>query len=175
MAGSSTIESTRRGLNSSSPLRRGLLANLICWLIATLPAAAFAASVDELLAREEAPHGVIFEIVDADRDALRARLPAVRAAIEKLRQRFPQTEFAVVSHGREEFALQSRYRDEQVEIHAQVRSLVDDAVPVHVCGTHAGWYGVGVEDFPDYVDVAPSGPAQIALYRELGYELIVIR
>jgi hypothetical protein len=28
------------------------------------------------------------------------------------------------------------------------------------------------EDFPDYVDVAPSGPAQINQYRELGYVVI---
>ena len=174
MAGSSTIASSRRGLNSSLPMRRTWFTILLCWLFAALPVAVFAASVDELLARPEAPHGVIFEIVDGDEQALRERLPVVRAAIEKLRQRFPQTEFAIVSHGREQFALQSLYHDEQAEIHAQVRSLVDDTVPVHVCGTHAGWYGVGAEDFPEYVDVAPSGPAQIALYRELGYELIVV-
>jgi hypothetical protein len=45
---------------------------------------------------------------------------------------------------------------------------------VHVCETHAGWYGVTAEDFPDYVNVAPTGPGQISLYLELGYELIVI-
>jgi hypothetical protein len=46
---------------------------------------------------------------------------------------------------------------------------------VHVCETHAGWYGVTAEDFPDYVDVAPTGPGQINLYQELGYDLIVIK
>jgi len=122
----------------------------------------------------EAPQGVVFEIADDDESALQQRLPAVRDAIRRIRQRFPNTEFAVVSHGREEFALQSIYRQEHADIHDQVRSLAADEVPVHVCGTHAGWYGVGAEDFPDYVDVAPSGPAQISLYRELGYELIVV-
>jgi len=175
MAGSSIIESQRRGPIYNPPLRRGLVAILSWCLVAIAPTCAFAASVEELLSREEAPSGVIFEIVDADESALRERLPAVRGAIDRLRQRFPQLEFAVVSHGREEFALQSRYRDDQAEIHAQVRSLVDASVPVHVCGTHAGWYGIGAEDFPAYVDVAPSGPAQISLYRELGYELIIIR
>lgn len=174
MAGLSTIESSRRGLISNSSMRRARCSLLAWWLFAMLPVCVFAASVDELLARPEAPHGVIFEIVDGDSEALRERLPAVRAAIERLRQRFPQTEFAVVSHGREQFALQNLYRNEQAEIHAQVRSLADDAVPVHVCGTHAGWFGVSAEDFPEYVDVAPSGPAQITLYRELGYELIVV-
>ncbi len=56
----------------------------------------------------------------------------------------------------------------------QVQALVAEDVPVHVCETHAGWYGVSAEDFPDYVDVAPTGPGQVALYQELGYDLIVI-
>ena len=51
---------------------------------------------------------------------------------------------------------------------------VADDVPVHVCETHAGWYGVEASDFPDYVDVAPTGPGQINLYKELGYTLILM-
>ena len=131
-------------------------------------------AVEELLALAEPPHGVVFEIVEADDDALEDLLPQVRTAIEKIRARFPDTEFAVVSHGREEFALQSQYQDEHAEVHQQVQSLVAEDVPVHVCETHAGWHGVSAEDFPDYVNVAPTGPGQIRLYEELGYELIVI-
>jgi intracellular sulfur oxidation DsrE/DsrF family protein len=130
--------------------------------------------VDRLLTRPEAPEGVVFEIAEADEDALEELLPRVRRAIEKIRARFPQTNFAVVSHGREEFALQSKYQAENAEIHQQVQSLVSDDVPVHVCETHAGWYGVSAEDFPEYVNVAPTGPGQISLYQELGYELIVV-
>ena len=131
-------------------------------------------AVEELLAQREAPHGVVFEIVEADESALEDLLPRVRAAIEQIRARFPATEFAVVSHGREEFALQSKYQDDNFEIHQQVQSLVDDDVPVHVCETHAGWYGVTAEDFPEYVNVAPTGPGQVRLYEELGYQLVVI-
>lgn len=130
--------------------------------------------IEALLARSEAPEGIVFEIVEADENALEDLLPKVRAAIEKVRARFPATEFAVVSHGREEFALQMQYQAEHAEVHQQVQSLVADDVPVHVCETHAGWYGVSAEDFPDYVDVAPTGPGQVRLYQELGYELIVI-
>ncbi len=82
--------------------------------------------------------------------------------------------FAAVSHGREEFALQAQYQQSLPVIHQQVQSLVADEVPVHVCETHAGWYGVVAEDFPDYVNVAPTGPGQINLYIEMGYELIVM-
>jgi intracellular sulfur oxidation DsrE/DsrF family protein len=130
--------------------------------------------VDALLARTESPHGVVFEIVEADEAALEALLPLVSDSIKKIRARFPETEFAVVSHGREEFALQTQYQGEHAEIHQQVQALVAADVPVHVCETHAGWYGVTAEDFPDYVDVAPTGPGQVRLYQELGYELIVI-
>ena len=80
----------------------------------------------------------------------------------------------MVSHGREEFALQSKYRDEFAEVHRQVRSLVSEDIPVHVCETHAGWYGVSAGDFPEYVNVAPTGPGQVELYEELGYDLVVI-
>lgn len=130
--------------------------------------------VDELLAQSTGPDGVVFEIVESDKSALEYLLPRVREAITRIRGKFPDTEFAVVSHGREEFALQTRYQAEQSVIHNQVLSLVADDVPVYVCGTHAGWYGVSAEDFPDYVDVAPTGPGQINLYLELGYQLIVI-
>jgi intracellular sulfur oxidation DsrE/DsrF family protein len=130
--------------------------------------------VDKLLSRTEPPQGIVFEIVEADESALEELLPQVRAAIEKIRSKFPQTEFALVSHGKEEFALQTQYQGELAELHQQVQSLVAEDVPVYVCETHAGWYGVTAEDFPEYVNVTPTGPGQIKLYEELGYELIVI-
>ena len=134
------------------------------------------ADVETLLAQQEPPQGVVFEIVEADESALEELLPLVRQAIERIRDKFPETEFAVVSHGREEFALQSQYQyqGEYAQIHQQVQALVADDVPVHVCETHAGWYGGSSEEFPEYVNVAPTGPGQIRLYQELGYELIVI-
>lgn len=132
------------------------------------------ADVDAILAQAIAPDGVVFEIVEADESALEDLLPRVRIAIERIRARFPGTDFAVVSHGLEEFALQSRYQAEQQDIHKAVKSLVAEDVPVYVCETHAGWYGVSADDFPAYVNVAPSGPAQINIYLELGFQRVVI-
>ena len=130
--------------------------------------------VDNLLAQSTTSDGVVFEIVESDKSALEYLLPRVREAITKIREKFPDTDFAVVSHGREEFALQNRYHTDQSEIHNAVLSLVAEEIPVYVCETHAGWYGVSADNFPDYVEVAPSGPGQINLYLELGYQLIVI-
>lgn len=174
MADLSTRGSTRRAPASDRRRRAALLVR--CALAALLSPALAAAStdVDSLLNAAAAPEGVVFEIVEADETALDELLPRVRAAIEKIRARFPGTEFAVVSHGREQFALQSIYRQEHAEAHRQVQSLLAEEVPVHVCATHAGWFGVGNEDFPDYVDVAPTGPGQVRLYLELGYELVIV-
>ena len=177
MADLSITGSTRRANDCSTAGGKRLLAHIFGFALllgmAIQPLEA-STDVDELLARAEAPSGVVFEIVEADEGALEDLLPKVRDAIRKLRARFPEAGFAVVSHGREEFALQSQYRSEYAEVHDQVQSLVAADVPVHVCETHAGWYGVTAEDFPEYVNVAPTGPGQINLYRELGYELIIV-
>ena len=155
-----------------SPQRFGagcLLLLLSCWQLA-----AANDSVNAILEATEAPAGVVFEIVEDDEEILEELMPQVLDAIERIRARFPQTEFAVVSHGLEEFALQTRYRDDYADLHRQVQALVADDVPVHVCETHAGWYGVSAQDFPDYVDVAPTGPGQLNLYLDLDYQLVVI-
>jgi intracellular sulfur oxidation DsrE/DsrF family protein len=172
MAGLSIIALMRQAAGYRNRARHFLLLTLT--LLASLQVAPANQDVEALLVRAEAPEGVVFEIVEADESALDVLLPRVRTAIERIRARFPQTEFAVVSHGREEFALQRKYQGEYAEVHQQVRLLVAEDVPVHVCEIHAGWYGVGAEDFPEYVNVAPTGPGQVELYRELGYDLIVM-
>ncbi len=129
--------------------------------------------VEELLAADEAPVGVVFEIVEGQEDALAWALPRVKSYSERLRSRFPDVSIAVVTHGAEQFALLSRESEgELAGIHEEARSLGDADIELHVCGAHAGWYGHVAEDFPSYVDVSPSGPAQINDYRCLGFRLI---
>ena len=173
MAHLSTTASTRLASGFSARLARVGLMPLLA-LLAALQLAQANDDVEALLARGDAPHGVVFEIVSGDEAALDEIMPEIRASIERIRQRFPQTEFAVVSHGREQFALQRQYQSDNAEAHGMVKSLAADNVPVHVCETHAGWFSVSAEDFPDYVNVAPTGPGQVNLYRELGYVLIVM-
>jgi intracellular sulfur oxidation DsrE/DsrF family protein len=132
-------------------------------------------NVEALLTATEAPAGVVFEVVSGDEDALDQLLPVLKADIKRLRARFPDLPVAIVSHGTEQFALTRENRKNVPKLHAITEQLVsDNAVDVHVCGAHAGWYDVLPEDFPDYVDVAASGPAQINDYRALGYVLIVL-
>lgn len=132
--------------------------------------------IDRLLQAEEEPVGVVFEILEDDDDALGWALPLVARYSAQLRQRFADLPIAVVTHGREQFGLLSMDADGlMAPIHDSARQLRSNDIDLHVCGVHAGWDGYTPEDFPDYVDVSASGPAQINDYRNLGYELILLQ
>ena len=138
-------------------------------------AAAFADEIDDLLKQEQAPNGVVFEIVSDEDDLLERMLPVVRGHINRLRARFPGLDIAIVSHGKEQFALTSSSTKDEQATHSLVKDLVQkDEIAFHVCGTHAGWYGVTPEEFPKYVDVSTAAPAQINDYEQIGYEVIVL-
>ena len=155
-------------LNRFLPLGIGLLA-------LTGLAVAAPLTLDELLARPEAPHGVVFEIVDHDPHALEVALPWVKQASLRLKERYPALPMALVTHGQEMFALQTATRDSNPAVHQMVQSLSrDDGIPVHVCETYAGRRGLAAEDFPTYVDVAPAGPTQIRNYEALDYVRLVV-
>jgi intracellular sulfur oxidation DsrE/DsrF family protein len=131
-------------------------------------------TVEALLEQAEAPPGVVFEVVSGDADTLERIIPVIQSDVQRLRQRFPELDIAVVTHGQEQFALTRTEQKDRTQLHKQVVDLVSkDMVPVHVCGTYAGWRGLTEEAFPDYVDVAAAGPAQINDYRSLGYILVV--
>ncbi len=155
-------------------LTKTATATLVLMISLLSPAHAFD-EIDDLLEREQAPAGVVFEIISEDDDSLETLLPELERAIANLRQRFPDLPVAVVSHGQEQFALEQKTRDTLPGIHTAAEAISSkDGVELHVCGAHAGWYGSTPEDYPDYVDVSPSGPAQINDYRALGYELVVL-
>lgn len=144
-------------------------------LIAMAAQAGNQQDIEQLLAREEAPFGVVFEIVERDENALQWAIPAIDHYARQLRKRFPDIGLAVVSHGREEFALMKNRQTEHAKVHLTVQSLVADDIPVHVCGTLASWHGKHANDFPDYVDVTPAGPTAIRNYEAMGYILIELK
>jgi intracellular sulfur oxidation DsrE/DsrF family protein len=149
----------------------------LAWLLAGLaPAqAGDRGKIAALLERESAPPGVVIEVI-AGRDALDWVVPRIADYVSQLRSRWPELEIAVVSHGREQFALTQEQAGTRKAVHRGVQSLVSERnVPVYVCETHASWQGVTPEDFPDCVNVTPTGPAQVNNYRALGFELVVIR
>lgn len=137
-------------------------------------AAAAPLTLDQLLARPVAPHGVVFEIVDRDPRALDVALPWVKQASQRLKARFPDLPMALVTHGQEMFSLQTTGRDGNPAVHQIAETLSRDGIPVHVCETYAGWRGIGAENFPKYIDVAPAGPTQIHNYEALDYVRLVV-
>lgn len=144
-------------------------------LVLAGPAAAAPASLDDLLARPAAPPGVVFEIVDRDPGALELALPWVQDAAARLKARHPGLPMALVTHGQEMFALQTTQQAGNPTLHQLAETLSrDQGIPVHVCETHAGWRGLAPENFPAYIDVAPSGPAQIRNYEMLDYVRVVV-
>lgn len=147
------------------------LFGLLVWAAS---ATAATGTLESLLAQRTAPPGVVFEIVDSEPNALDVALPWVKQASQKLKARFPSLPMALVTHGQEMFALQSSKRVNAPAVHQIAESLSKDGIPVHVCETFAGWRGVGAENFPSYIDVAPAGPTQIRNYEALDYVRIVV-
>lgn len=150
----------------------------ILWLLLAPMVSALAESADSInsiLSATTPPDGVVFEIVTGDEDGLEWAIPRTQEYIRQLRKKFPDLSIAVVTHGQEMFAMQEREAESSRQVHQTVKSLIQDQdVQVSVCGAYAGWRGLADEDFPDYVDVTASGPAQINDYVALGYTKIVI-
>ena len=118
---------------------------------------------------------MVIEIVTGDQHGLAWAFTPAQDYIKQLRQRFPSLPIAIVTHGREQFALQNNKQTSDKKVHSLTRTLLKEDVQLHVCGTLAAWEGLAKEDFPDYVDVAPAGPAQVNDYLALDYKLIVIK
>ncbi len=157
------------------------LAGMILLLLSSLlyssllQAATHAKQIDEILAEKEEPMGVVFEIVTGKSNSLDWALPMVKGYISKLKNKFPDIEVAIVTHGNEQFALTTDKAKQQPKVHSLTQQLNKEGVQLHVCATYAGWKGLSPEDFPDYVDVATTGPAQVNDYVAVGYHLIIIR
>ena len=144
-------------------------------LFSALAQAADHPVITKLLAQDQPPPGVVFEIVTGDPQGLRWAVPQVVDYAKRLRERFPKLDIAVVTHGKEMFELEKSKRAEYPEVHAGIEQLAKEQhIPVHVCETYAAWRGVSAEAFPDYVNVAPAGPTQVKNYMDLGYVLVKI-
>lgn len=139
------------------------------------PMPKIAPMVEKILAANEAPDGVVFDIETLDAQALTKYAPYVRDQIQLIRQKYPDVDIAVVTHGTEEFALQKQAKGQQ-SLHNLFDKLVqDEGVSVHVCGAVAGLKKLTQEDFPSFVSFSASGMAQLNDYKAIGYTVVPIR
>lgn len=131
-------------------------------------------TVADILTMDEAPTGVVFEVVSGRDDYLQTALENFNTYQQQLKERFPEIELAIVSHGLEQFALTTTNQPTYDSIHGLVKRITASDVPVTVCGNHARMRGVAATEFPDYVEVAARGPAAVAAYQDQGYLLVML-
>ncbi len=125
--------------------------------------------VAELLAAGEAPDGVVFEIMQWEDRSWDWAVPLLDRHVGELRARFPGLDVALVSHGAELFELTRAAGLDQTAALRQLAELQRAGLTIHVCGEYARWKQLGSDDFLPFVDVAPSGSAQLADYIRLGF------
>ncbi|MCP5352338.1 MAG: DsrE family protein [Chromatiales bacterium] len=149
---------------------KAIVAWPVWWLLlSAYPVNAGSLIVDNVLALPEPPAGVVFEIVESQPERLEPALRVVRRDAGRLRGRFPALPIAIVSHGREQFALLDDTKPETQASRELSRALIADGMELSVCGTHAERRGVSIDAFMPGVDVAPEGPARLRDLEALGY------
>ncbi len=130
--------------------------------------------VDALLAADVEPDGVVFEIISWEDNTWDWAAPMLSAFTMRLRNRFPELDIALVSHGNELFDLALEQENLSRPAMQSLQNLSDDNVDIHVCGSFAKYKHLGNNDFLPFVDVSPSGPAQINDYIKLGFMRILL-
>ena len=132
--------------------------------------------VENLLKSDVEPEGVVFDIETLDSKGLVSLTQYVTSQVELVKQAFPSVDIAIVSHGAEEFALQTTASDKYADVHNLFSELVSTKeVSVHVCGAVGSLKNLTQEDFPEFVSYSASGLAQINVYKAIGYTVIVIK
>lgn len=130
--------------------------------------------IDRLLAANQNPGGVVFELMAWEDNTWDWASPMIAAFTRQLRQKLPQIDIAIVSHGAELFDLALNRNNVMQPAIKMLENLSDQNIAIYVCGNYASFKGLGVDDFLPFVDVAPSGPAQLEDYLKLGFEHILL-
>lgn len=144
------------------------------WLLNTSVYASSDAQVAKIVSSKTMPVGVVFEIVSTE-DGLNWALPKIKQYVKALRKKHPKIKIAVVSHGKELFALQAKHKKKYQQIHSLTKGLVaNDNVTVHVCETYARNSGIEPEAFPKHISISTQGPTEIKNYQEFGYIKIIL-
>lgn len=152
-----------------------LFSLLVIWALTISTSQAGEYTMEEVLALQEAPTGVVFEVVSGNEDYLQTALADFEEHQKQLKTQFPDIKLAIVSHGSEQFALTTSNQQAQSATHSLVQRLTgDDSVPVHICAGHASWRDLKAEDFPDYVTVSKSGPGAVRDHQAQGYLLVML-
>ncbi len=121
------------------------------------------------------PDGVVFELVEYDKDAWDWAAPMVESLSRQLKNKYPNIDIAIVSHGNEQFQLTQQSQQENQYSISILNNLNKSGVDISVCGINSSWNNVAHSDYIDIIDVASSGPALVNDYLNLGYRRIKLQ
>ena len=148
-----------------------LLTTMLFW--SALGRAGELEAVTDILARKSAPPGVVFEMVGGNAESFNIALRRTEAYVEKLRKKFPEADYAIVTHGVEQFTLLESNTEKYPALHKRVEHIIKvEKIHLHVCAALAKASDVDPTDFIKSVDVVESGPQQIRKYVDAGYVLV---
>ena len=132
------------------------------------------AEVKALIAANVEPDGVVFELMTWEDDSWDWAAPMLQNATRQLREKYPGIDIALISHGNELFDLALQENNQSQPSIQTLQNLSNEEVDIHICGTFASYKHLGTKDFLPFVDVSPSGPAQLNDYIRLGFTHIVL-
>ena len=158
-----------------SPSRILFLLALLLWL----PAAAAQSDADG--ARfEQTPYGeqkVVFDFYFDEPEKINSALYWVRSYMNPLTEapygQAPEfMDIKVIIHGTEIVTVAKHNEDKYEDAVARMRYYAQLGVEFRVCGLAAEDYGYTLEDFQDFIVVAPSAITELAHWQQQGYALI---
>ncbi|MBE0494681.1 MAG: DsrE family protein [Thiomicrospira sp.] len=126
--------------------------------------------VEKWIETNQAPFGVVLELISREANFVEKRTPYIQHQVSALKQAFADLDVVIISHGRELNALSNSFVNQPYQ--QAFEQLHQQGVTVHVCEVVAGWGNKTRDDFPAFIDVAPSGTAQLNDYKKLGYSVI---
>jgi len=145
------------------------------FMISTFGLFSKASQIEDILTLNEEPPGVVFELIESTGYAWTWAAPKIRSYVSQLREKFPNIDLAIVSHGREQFSLTKKSTSsitEEVSILHNINKK--DSVDISVCGSHSQWFNVSRENYLPFINVAESGPALINDYKNLGFIVVLL-
>lgn len=118
----------------------------------------------------QAPPGVVLELLSREANFVEKRTTYIQHQITSLKQAFADLDVVIISHGRELDAFSNSFSRQPYQ--QAFEQMHQQGVTVHVCEVVAGRVNKTIDDFPSFIDVAPSGTAQLNDYKKLGYRVI---
>ncbi len=123
----------------------------------------------------EEPGGIVFLVMEYDEEALYWVLPRVTRYAQQLRDKWNDLPISILSHGDEMFSLLEEFKSLNKKLHQSIKELAKNYdVVFQVCGSYASFSDIDASEFPDYIDVVPSAPAEITNYRQMEYKFITM-